>query len=119
MKTTMLLTAALLAGCGSSPAMPDTDGGGGGGQDSGQDGPPSILTDLSMNGGTDGPVANNYPAGPYGNKVGDVFPPLVWEGYVDDAADAIANTKPYVPYSADAARKSGRAYAMIHVAEFT
>ena len=59
-----------------------------------------------------------YPPGPYGNDVGQIFPPLKWEGYVDDAGDAIANTKPYIDYSMDDARRSGRPYAMIHVSEF-
>jgi hypothetical protein len=65
-----------------------------------------------------GDLATSYPAGPYGNKVGDVIPPLVWEGYSDPLADAIATSKPYGPYSMDDLRRSGRPYAAIHVAEF-
>ncbi|MSP59702.1 MAG: hypothetical protein EXR72_05050 [Myxococcales bacterium] len=63
-------------------------------------------------------VAATYPQGPYGNKVGDTLPPLEWEGYVNDAADAIATTKNFGPYSMDALRKSGRPYAMLHISEF-
>ena len=69
-----------------------------------------LLPDLAL-----GP----YPAGPYGNQVGDVIPPLVWEGYVDLAADAVANTKPYRRYTMDDLRRSGARYGMVHVAEFT
>jgi hypothetical protein len=67
-------------------------------------------------------VASNdlaaYPTGPYGNTAGALFPPLAWEGYVDDAGDAIATTKPYGPYGADALRRSGRAYALVHLSAF-
>ena len=63
-------------------------------------------------------VPNVYPAGPYGNTVGDTFPPLAWEGYVVPAADVIANTKPFGAYSADDVRMSGKTYAMIHVSDF-
>ena len=68
----------------------------------------------------DGPVADalgDYPAGPYGNTVGATFPPLDWEGYVDDAADAVATTKTFGPYSTDLVRRGGKKYALIHVAE--
>jgi len=68
--------------------------------------------------GTDsGPSSGAYPSGPYGVHVGDVIANMSWMGYVDDAADAIATTKPYVPYSLDDARKSGRKYAMLNLAE--
>ncbi len=60
-----------------------------------------------------------YPAGPYGNTVGATFPPLVWEGYFDPTGDAVATTKPYGAYTMDDARKSGRAYAMIHISDYT
>ena len=63
-------------------------------------------------------LATGYPPGPYGNKVGDTIPPLVWEGYVNDQADAVSTTKPYGPYSMDAMRRSGRAYGLVHVSEF-
>lgn len=49
---------------------------------------------------------------------GCVMPNMQWIGYVDDAADALATTKPYVPYSLDDVRKSGKRYAMINIAEF-
>ncbi len=39
------------------------------------------------------------------------------DGYVDDAADAIATTKSYITYSLDDARKSGMHYAMLNLAE--
>lgn len=52
---------------------------------------------------------------------GCVIPNLSWNGYVDDTADAIATTKPYVAYSLldvyNAARVSGKKYLMINIAE--
>jgi hypothetical protein len=61
-----------------------------------------------------------FPPGPYGNKVGDVMANLQWEGYLDDLADAVANTKPYVAMtSMDALRKKApKGYALVHVSEF-
>src|SRR6267142_3824675 len=53
-----------------------------------------------------------YPAGPYGNTAGATIPPLVWEGYSDPLADAVATTKSYGSYSMDDLRKSGRAFGM-------
>src|SRR5438132_2420702 len=64
-------------------------------------------------------IAGAYPAGPYGNKVGDTFPPLTWEGYADPLADALATTKPFGPYTMDNVRLSGRAYAMLHISDYT
>jgi hypothetical protein len=58
-----------------------------------------------------------YPAGPYGAAVGDIIPNMQWIGYVDDDASAVATTLPYVSYSLDDARKSGKHYAMINLAE--
>lgn len=61
-----------------------------------------------------------YPAGPYGNKVGDVMANLEWEGYVNTLADAISNTKPYVAStSMDKLRRDAKkGYALVHVSEF-
>ena len=71
----------------------------------------SALADLRM-------VTGAYPSGPYGNKVGDTIPPLVWEGYNDPLADAVATTKTFGPYSMNDLRLSGRPYGVVHVAEF-
>ena len=53
---------------------------------------------------------------------GCVIPNLSWMGYVDDTADALATTKPYVSYSLlDAyndAKVSGKKYLTINIAEF-
>lgn len=62
--------------------------------------------------------AGSYPAGPYGNTVGATIPPLVWEGYPDPLADAVATTKTYGAYTMDDLRKSGRAFGMVHVSDF-
>jgi hypothetical protein len=72
-------------------------------------------TDSSSDATTD--AASGYPTGPYGTKVGSVIANMTWIGYVDDAADALATTKPYVTYSLDDARKSGKHYAMLNLAE--
>lgn len=59
-----------------------------------------------------------YPSGPYGKNAGDVIANLHWQGYANDAADAVVSTKPYGAYSMDDARRSGRRYALLHVSEF-
>ena len=60
----------------------------------------------------------DYPPAPYGNVVGATFPNLQWQGYVDDAADEIATSEPFGDYSMDAVRRSGKAYAFVHVSDF-
>jgi hypothetical protein len=62
-------------------------------------------------------LATSYPAGPYGHTVGSVFPLLAWSGYVDPAADQVATNELYGSYSSDDLRKSGAAYALLHVSE--
>jgi hypothetical protein len=59
-----------------------------------------------------------YPAAPYGNTVGSVIPPLVWEGYADPLADELASKKMYGTYSMDDLRRSGSPYGIVHVAYF-
>jgi hypothetical protein len=59
-----------------------------------------------------------YPSGPYGNTVGATFPNLQWVGHVDDAADVVATSEPFGPYTMDDVRRSGKAYAFVHVSEF-
>ncbi len=59
-----------------------------------------------------------YPAGPYGNTVGAIIPPLVWEGYADPLADALATSKPYGAYTMNDLRLSGRKYGIVHVSNF-
>lgn len=73
--------------------------------------PPDVTNDADIFG--------PYPAGPYGNKVGDIVANLAWEGYVSPLADALANTKPYVTTSMDQLRRDAKkGYALIHVSEF-
>jgi hypothetical protein len=76
--------------------------------DTGNPNPDSSAMDAAL-----GP----YPSGPYGTMVGSILANMTWIGYVDDAADAIATTKPYVMYSLDDARKSGKKYLMINLSE--
>jgi hypothetical protein len=59
-----------------------------------------------------------YPPGPYGNAIGDTFPPLKWEGYVATTGSVIVNTLPFQDYAMDDARQSGKLYAMVHVSAF-
>jgi hypothetical protein len=79
--------------------------------------------DDTAGGGTDTTTGSDgdpgaYPSGPYGNAVGSTFPNLQWVGYVDDAADVVATSEPFGPYSMDDVRKSGKPYAFVHVSEF-
>jgi hypothetical protein len=74
--------------------------------------------DLSSGGDQAAPLADlatSDPAGPYGSATGATFPLLAWQGYVDDAGDVIANTRPYVAYDSDSLRRSGRPYALVHL----
>jgi hypothetical protein len=77
-----------------------------------------VATDTPVDMG--GVMFGPYPAGPYGNKVGDTFQNLTWEGYVNVLADAISNTKPYVAsVDFDKLRKDAvKGYALVHVSEF-
>ena len=59
-----------------------------------------------------------YPAGPYGNAMGDVIANLSWEGYVNTTGGAVSTTRPYTPTSMQAQRMLGRRYALVHVSEF-
>ncbi len=103
-----LVPVLLALGCGddSGPAGGDLAGG------------DLASADLSTPGNVDLASAA-YPAGPYGHDVGSVIPPLVWEGYADPAADALANTKPYGPYSMNDLRLSGKAYGIVHLSAFS
>jgi len=88
------------------------------GDDSGPSGD-LALADLSMPKGASDLASATYPAGPYGNTVGATIAPLTWEGYADPAADALASTKPYGPYSMNDLRLSGKAYGIVHVSSFS
>lgn len=60
-----------------------------------------------------------YPGEPYGNAVGDTLTNLQLQGYLNEAADAISNTKPFVDsYSLEDVRATGAKYALVHVSEF-
>lgn len=129
---TLLLGSALLFACSSGSG----DGSSGAGTDASSNGDTIVASnDSSTPGddtttpgddttvapdtttGTDGDLGP-YPSGPYGNVVGATFPNLQWVGYVDDAADVVATSEPFGPYSMDDARKSGKPYAFVHVSDF-
>jgi hypothetical protein len=81
----------------------------------------NVLRDLSQQQQQTGDMTMSsgaYPAGPYGHNVGDTINPLVWEGYPDPLADAVATSKTYGAYSMDDLRRSGKPYGVVHVAEF-
>lgn len=130
-KTFPLLVTMLVLGCGSSSddagsttpdssstdtAVADDTG------SSAEDSSSSPVDTGSLTDATDTGVDpfGAYPAGPYGNKVGDVMANLQWEGYVNTLADAISNTKPYVAStSMDKLRRDAKkGYALVHVSEF-
>lgn len=112
----------LVAACSSDPAAPGLDA-------TASDAPSTDvpgdlaaaadLTDLDIP--TDAPaavVAGEYPAGPYGSRLGSVLADLTWEGYVNPTGEVISSTLPYTTTSLQALRGSGRGYAMVHVSEF-
>lgn len=68
---------------------------------------------------TDPPTYGPYPAGPYGNNVGDVVPDLKWQGYVNPTADVVSTTRPFAATSLDELRRTARKpYALIHASDF-
>lgn len=98
--------------------------GGSGGLASGGAGSGGLASGGAGSGGmdasTDAPIDYGpYPAGPYGNEVGDTIANLAWEGYVNTAGAAPAHTLPYGDYSTDEMRKSGKPYGLIHISAFT
>lgn len=114
----------MVAGCSSSDStstIVDDAGSGNDASNTSDSASPSdgSVTDTSTPGdsSTADAALGPYPSGPYGTKVGSVIANMTWIGYVDDPADAVATTKPYVMYSLDDARKSGKHYAMINLAE--
>jgi hypothetical protein len=120
-----LLTLASLAlgACSSGNAEKSSGGGASGGAGTAGGGGTSGSGGASGSGasgasGADSGVASAYPSGPYGNNLGDTMPNLSWQGYVNDAADALSTTKPFGPYSMDDLRKSGRPLALMHLSEY-
>ena len=64
------------------------------------------------------PDPGPYPAGPYGNNVGEVLANLGLQGYVNPTCESISNTLPFVDYSLDELRRTSARYALVHVSEF-
>ncbi len=130
---TTFLTASLIACSGDDSSGSASGGGGvaaggsGGVVTGGSGGTVSGGAGGALTGGTAGVagtagaggIAANYPAGPYGNEVGDTIADLKWEGYVNETADAQSDSKPYMDYGTDAMRKSGKRYGLIHISAFT
>jgi len=121
----------VVTACSSSSPSGSADGGGpdhggvasDGGKhpkDTGTSGPDSAVHDTGVTPDVAKKVDSGpgpYPSGPYGVTVGSVISDMTWIGYADPAADAVATTKPYAPYTLDDARRSGKHYAMINLAE--
>jgi hypothetical protein len=78
----------------------------------------SVAHDFAQLPSQDLLTSSAYPAGPYGNKVGNVIPNLSWIGYDDPLADALASSKPYAAYTMNDLRLSGSKYGVVHVAYF-
>jgi hypothetical protein len=63
--------------------------------------------------------AGPYPAGPYGNTVGDTLIDLPLQGYLNESGVGLADLQPFVKsYSLDELRRTGSRYALIHVSAF-
>jgi hypothetical protein len=116
-----------LGACGSDDASGNggsgglTQSGGSGGLTAGAGG---VATGGSagagLDAGTDAPVDHGpYPAGPYGNAVGDTIANLAWQGHVNLTGAASSDALPTGDYSTDDMRKSGKAYGLIHLSAFT
>jgi hypothetical protein len=79
--------------------------------------PVADATDVSV-ADADRPPAG-YPAGRYGTHVGDTFPFLRWEGYVEGRADAaLVSSSAWTTYTSDDLRRSGKRWAIVHLTDF-
>jgi len=110
---------------GSSQSGSSGGGSSGGGSSGGGSGA-SSSGGAGSSGGSDGAaVTSAYPSGPYCAPAGTngtlptgcVVPNTSWIGYDDEAANEVATMEPYATYSLDDARRSGRRYLMINLAE--
>src|SRR5262245_28466095 len=80
-------------------------------------GPSTGATTTNTGGQGTGGTPEGYPPPPYGINVGDTFPYLVWEGYVNTDPAVLANTAPWTDtYTSDDVRTSGAPFALIHTA---
>jgi hypothetical protein len=104
-------------GGGSSSSGSSSGGGSSSSSGSSSGGSSGSSSGSSSSGGDAGSSFGSYPSGPYGTTTGAIIANMTWIGYADDAADAIATTKPYASYSLDDARTSGNHYAMINLGE--
>jgi hypothetical protein len=60
-----------------------------------------------------------YPKGHYGTEVGNTFPFLRWEGYVEGRVDGgLVSDGPWTTYSSDDLRRSGKRLAIVHLTDF-
>jgi hypothetical protein len=85
----------------------------------GGSGPSSSTTTTasSMGGQGSGGTPDTYPPGPYGIEVGDTFPFLTWQGYINADPAALANTAPWTDtWTSENVRTSGAPFALIHTA---
>jgi hypothetical protein len=65
------------------------------------------------------PSIGAYPGEPYGNTVGETLANFKLQGYVNEDANVISNTTPFVDaYSLEDIRATGASYALVHVSEF-
>jgi hypothetical protein len=57
-----------------------------------------------------------YPAGPYGDEMGDTLAPLALQGWVNADGSDLANTAPFVPFTTEDLRQAGSPHVLLHLA---
>ena len=81
--------------------------------------PMARSRDLTMPPPADLVAPPGYPAGPYGNEVGDVLPNFTFRGYwAPTQTTGLASTQPLEMISFDRVRTSGAKLALIELAAF-
>ena len=114
-----------LLACSSQPAVAlgtdlagasDLSGGASGGDMSPPDltVPLDLLADLAL----PSDLGDQYPAGPYGSKVGDTIGPLAWEGYKNPSAMGLAENAPYGALTMNDLRRSGKKFGLLYGADY-
>lgn len=125
-----------LSGCGSSAATERASGG------AGTSGSANAGGSTNAGGGVGNGAANGaggaagepsgggafgvggagaaYPAGPYGNQLGDVLPNIELEGYLSTETTGLAYQAPFQSLTfADVRQNTDKTHALIHVSGFT
>jgi hypothetical protein len=119
----LLASLAALGACGDEPVDSGPSGAGAASAASNASNANSSAVSSSATSGGGGtnyePCANpvsEYPAAPYGNQVGDVFPLLSLQGYVNPDGEELATSAPFGPFTSDGMRTAGSSHVMLHLA---